>query len=81
MSRKSLIEAAKQRPSFMEVLHLLPPYTVDDVINAYQTPGVKKGGGRSPFEYQVTTIANAQLLSATAGGGDQNSRLKVALCE
>lgn len=36
MSHKSLMEAAKQRPSFMELLHLLPPYTVDDVINAYQ---------------------------------------------
>ena len=36
MSHKSLFEVAKQRPSFMEVLHLLPPYTVDDVVNAYQ---------------------------------------------
>ena len=36
MTRNPLAEAAKQRPSFMELLHLLPPYTVDDVIKAYQ---------------------------------------------
>lgn len=36
MSHKDLIDAAKQRPSFMELLHLLPPYTVEDVIKSYQ---------------------------------------------
>lgn len=36
MSHKDLVEAAKQRPSFMELLHLLPPYTVDDVVSAYE---------------------------------------------
>ncbi|MBL8848165.1 MAG: hypothetical protein JNG89_00690 [Planctomycetaceae bacterium] len=36
MSQKPLAEVAKQRPSFMELLHLLPPYTVEDVIKSYQ---------------------------------------------
>lgn len=36
MSHKDLVDAAKQRPSFMELLHLLPPYTVDDVVRAYE---------------------------------------------
>lgn len=54
---------------------------VEAVINAYQVVGVKKGGGRSPFEYAVTTIADAQLLSATASGGDRTSGLSVSRCE
>jgi hypothetical protein len=36
MSSKPLRDAAAQRPSFMELLHLLPPYTVEDVISAYK---------------------------------------------
>ena len=36
MSTKPLREVAAQRPSFMELLHLLPPYTVEDVISAYK---------------------------------------------
>jgi hypothetical protein len=54
---------------------------VEAVINAYQVAGVKKGGGRSPFEYVVTTIADAQLLSAVASGGDRTSGLSVSRCE
>jgi len=36
MPSKQLRDVASQRPSFMELLHLLPPYTVEDVINSYQ---------------------------------------------
>jgi hypothetical protein len=36
MSSKQLRDVASQRPSFMELLHLLPPYTVEDVINSYE---------------------------------------------
>jgi hypothetical protein len=59
MSHKSLLEAAKQRPSFMELLHLLPPYTVDDVINAYQT----QKGQLSPATEEDKSTAQ-QLQSA-----------------
>src|SRR5688572_19861985 len=36
MSSKTLREVASQRPSFMELLHLLPPYTVQDVVQSYK---------------------------------------------
>ncbi len=54
---------------------------VEEIINEYQVAGVKKGGGRSPFEFSLTTTANAQLLSAEATGGSRNSNLMVDSCD
>lgn len=36
MSLKPILAAARQRPAYMEVLRLLPPYTVADVTNAHK---------------------------------------------
>ncbi len=54
---------------------------VEEIINEYQVAGVKKGGGRSPFEFSLTTTAEARLLSAEATGGSRNSRLMVDSCD
>jgi hypothetical protein len=46
----------------------------------YVVPGAKVGGGRSPFEFFVTTQADAILLSASATGAAANSNVTVAGC-
>jgi hypothetical protein len=59
MSHKSLTDAAKQRPSFMELLHLLPPYTVEDVIKSYQ-----ERSQQLPTEDDEAAAAAQRLQSA-----------------
>jgi hypothetical protein len=54
---------------------------LQQLINQYQVAGVKHGGGRSPFGFVLTTVADAQLLSASATGGSGTSKLTVASCD
>jgi hypothetical protein len=64
MSSKPLREVAAQRPSFMELLHLLPPYTVDDVISAYQeqTKQIDKADDSDPLAAQRLQSAYERAL-------------------
>jgi len=48
--------------------------------NTYTVAGTKLGGGRSPFEFLITTDAGAILLSASATNAAANSNLTVVGC-
>lgn len=64
MSSKALRDVAAQRPSFMELLHLLPPYTVDDVISAYKerTKQIEQTDESDPLKAQKLHSAYERAL-------------------
>jgi curved DNA-binding protein CbpA len=55
MSHKKLVAAAQQRPPFMEVLRLLPPYSVADVTRAYkeQARSLHPDAGGDPQDFKA----------------------------
>jgi hypothetical protein len=55
MSHKKLLAAAQQRPPFMEVLRLLPPYTIADVTRAYkeQARSLHPDAGGDPQDFKA----------------------------